>query len=764
MHRFFTLFCLLGCLTCSFHSFSQVGVGEWRSHISYNTIRSLAASPEVIYASSGVGVQIYRKNEDQFQHLSTVNGLSAASISEMYYSNRWERLFIGYKSGAMDVLKNEEITDYSQISEQSFYSNTVINHFMDFRELLLLGTDFGVVEFDPTAGEFLNTYNLRDGAIISVYDLAMDADFIYAASQKGVFFAPKDADLTRPTNWTRMDFLVEFDQPYNTLEVFNGELVVNYSNDQGNDRVYLVENNSSAQLLSNASETVEDIDVSNDLLYIATNQSLDIYNSQLTQTASYSAALGSDLSPLSVLTDNSSLWLGDAHLGLLKHSSGESFLSFRKNGPPSNSVFRSVARSESAYFSGGGYKKNMAKNNLPAWLAIYNENTWSGKQYSELEDLTDIAVDPGDPAHVYAGSWGGGLAEFSNLERVSTFDESNSALSTGNEGDVRVHKLIFDEQNNLWMINHDTEHPVVVKTNENEWVKHEYDVLRYYQIGDFVLDAQNSFKWGFLPENNAVFVIDDNGTPSVTSDDRVKVEKPLDQNGNLYDYKNDDIYAMAQDLAGYIWIATEGGMLVETNPSSYFRDEAFKPSRVTISENGNSNYLLRDNEVTDILVDPGNRKWIATARSGVFLFSEEGSNMVKHFTTENSPLFSNTIYDISLEEENGELFFVTSKGLISYRGEASRSANDFKDAYVFPNPVKPGYEGPITITGLIENVNVKITDISGNLVYETVSQGGQAIWHGKSLSGRKVSSGVYLVFISNEDGSKTHIEKILFIK
>jgi hypothetical protein len=138
--------------------------------------------------------------------------------------------------------------------------------------------------------------------------------------------------------------------------------------------------------------------------------------------------------------------------------------------------------------------------------------------------------------------------------------------------------------------------------------------------------------------------------------------------------------------------------------------------------------------------------------------------MLHHFTENNSPLLSDAVIDMTLEEKAGEVFFITKKGLISYRGEASESKEDFSEAYVFPNPVKPDYNGPITITGLIDDVNVKITDISGNLVYETVSEGGQAIWYGKNLDGRKVSSGVYLAFITNEDGSKTHVEKILFIK
>jgi hypothetical protein len=146
------------------------------------------------------------------------------------------------------------------------------------------------------------------------------------------------------------------------------------------------------------------------------------------------------------------------------------------------------------------------------------------------------------------------------------------------------------------------------------------------------------------------------------------------------------------------------------------------------------------------------------------VFSPNAERLVSHFTVNNSPILSNTVNTLAMNEENGEIFMGTSEGIVSYRSKTSGAKDDFSETYVFPNPVRPGYDGPITITGLIDGVNIKITDISGNLVYETVSEGGQAIWYGKTLNGRKVSSGVYLVFITNEDGSKTHIEKILFIK
>ncbi len=119
-----------------------------------------------------------------------------------------------------------------------------------------------------------------------------------------------------------------------------------------------------------------------------------------------------------------------------------------------------------------------------------------------------------------------------------------------------------------------------------------------------------------------------------------------------------------------------------------------------------------------------------------FCVSPDGQEQIYHFTEENSPLFSNIVSSIAINGE-GEVFMGTSKGIISFRAEASPPNVVYTDVYAYPNPVRQGFEGSIGIKGLIKDANVKITDISGNLVYETRSLGGQAIWNGKTLTGKE---------------------------
>jgi len=184
-----------------------------------------------------------------------------------------------------------------------------------------------------------------------------------------------------------------------------------------------------------------------------------------------------------------------------------------------------------------------------------------------------------------------------------------------------------------------------------------------------------------------------------------------------------------------------------------------------VEQDGHFQYLLETEVVTAIAVDGANRKWIGTQKAGVFLMSEDGTEQILHFDENSSPLLSNNITSIAINHETGEVFFGTDKGIISYKSTATKGSDKFKkeDVYAYPNPVREDYEGIIAIKGLVTNAVVKITDISGTLIYETIAEGGQAIWNGKNFNGEKAHTGVYLVFASNEDGSETIVTKILVI-
>lgn len=254
------------------------------------------------------------------------------------------------------------------------------------------------------------------------------------------------------------------------------------------------------------------------------------------------------------------------------------------------------------------------------------------------------------------------------------------------------------------------------------------------------------------------------GTLNDPSDDQVKVLGTGAGNGNLPGSK---VYSMATDKNGEVWVGTDAGIAVFYNPANIFTSGSdFDAQQILVPRNdgsGLADILLGSATVTAITVDGANRKWIGTKKSGVFLLSSDGLKQIYHFTTANSPLLSNDITGITIDKD-GEVFIGTQKGLISFRGTATEGNTTNSNVYAFPNPVRENYTGPIAIKGLVTDADVKITDTYGNLVYETMANGGEAIWNGDNLDHQRVSTGVYLVFITNKDGSQTLVTKILVIR
>ena len=231
--------------------------------------------------------------------------------------------------------------------------------------------------------------------------------------------------------------------------------------------------------------------------------------------------------------------------------------------------------------------------------------------------------------------------------------------------------------------------------------------------------------------------------------------------GNL---PSPDVRSIAVDNKNQLWIGTNKGLRVLSNVGNYQTEGQMTANPIIILDDNLAQELLYEQFITDIAVDGANNKWIGTADSGLFLVSPNGQETKYHFTISNSPLPSNNINDIDINSATGEVFIATAKGLVSFKGTATAANDDLSNAYVYPNPVRPEYQGTVKIAGLLDKATIKITDIEGNLVYETTSNGGTIEWDTTAFGKYKVASGVYMIFISAEDGVETKVKKVMIIR
>jgi ligand-binding sensor domain-containing protein len=371
-------------------------------------------------------------------------------------------------------------------------------------------------------------------------------------------------------------------------------------------------------------------------------------------------------------------------------------------------------------------------------------------------------IDPDNNNHIFVSTWGGGLLEYENNSLLKQYTESNSPLQNIIPGRpyVRICGLALDRSKNLWLTQTGVPGSIKVLKADGTWIANPV-TIDAPTIGDIII-TKTGHKWIILPRGYGLFVLDDNNTPDVFSDDRYKKLLVQDTGNQTISF----VYSITEDLDGNIWIGTDQGPLIYYNPEKVF-DSDLEANRIKISRNDGTDQadiVLKTETITSIAVDGANRKWLGTTSSGAYLLSPDGTTQIKNYNEQNSLLFSNSIVTLAVDNKTGEVWFGTLKGVQSVRGDAMSGGEKFKNVYTFPNPVREDFTGNVTITGLIKDSQIRITDISGNLVYETVSDGGQATWDLKNYTGRHVATGVYLVFCASKDGSQSFVTKMLVIK
>ena len=283
-----------------------------------------------------------------------------------------------------------------------------------------------------------------------------------------------------------------------------------------------------------------------------------------------------------------------------------------------------------------------------------------------------------------------------------------------------------------------------------------------------ILITQKGYRWVNIPRvSPGIFVFDDKGTIDDATDDVSNFFSLFsDADGKTIEVSA--YYCMTEDKNGTIWMGTDKGPVICTVPSRAIESPGslYCSYIVRPLDDGTSNgYRLLENEkINAIAIDGGNRKWLGTESSGVFLLSEDGMETIAHFTTENSPILSNTIQSIAINNITGEVFIGTDKGLVSYMGDAIEGKKDYSEVRAYPNPVRPEYNDQVTVTGLMEQSNVKITDLNGNIIYQATSVGGQLTWNCRNRKGERVASGIYLVLATTPDAGESVVTKIMVIK
>ncbi|TDD99804.1 type IX secretion system anionic LPS delivery protein PorZ [Flavobacterium cellulosilyticum] len=750
--------------------FLQFGFAQnnllWQGYFSYNSIKDISASPTTIFAASENALFSKNLNSGQLKTTNTIDGLSGQTITSLYYSVVSNKTIVGYENGLMIVINEKDgsmLNVVDVISKQLPSNLKKINHFMEYNGIVYVSCDFGIVQFNLSTMLFGDTYFIgNNGAEESVRQTAVFNGFIYAATANGI----RKADITSKN-------LVDFNQwsqiatgSWSSVETFNTELLA--INSSG----YIYKFNSSLNSFTGfiqLSQTSSDMRAIANYLIVTTLNSVYIYNNQLALIRQINSAQipESNINFVCATSIGDVIYIGTKENGIYSTTilTTTTFENTLPSGPSRNNIFSFQTTSNELWAVYGDYAGDYNPYPLDSYgISKYNEKGWLNIPYEKVlgaKSIVRVMINPNNENEVYMGSGYSGLLKVENDIPTVLYNQNNSALEditfiNGYRNDVRINGGAFDKSGNLWVNNTLVVNGLKQLKANGQWQSYSLasivDKYTNTSFGRLIID-KNSTKWWCS-----------NFEGVLSYNESTNKFKKITFGTDLGNLPSPDVRAIAIDNNNQLWIGTAKGLRVLSNVSSFQSDDQMTTKSIIILEEGVAQELMYEQFITDIAVDGANYKWIGTADSGVFLVSTNGQETKYHFTTTNSPLPSNVINDIDINSATGEVFIATSKGMVSFKGTATKANEDLNSAYVYPNPVRPDYTGTVKIAGLLDKATVKITDIEGNLVYETTSEGGTIEWDTTVFGKNKVASGVYMIFISAQDGIETKVKKVMIIR
>ena len=742
--------------------FSQdVPVGHWKDYLAYNQTTDVAIAEEKIYCVAQGGLYFYNTLDNSVNRVSKINGLSDNEITQIAYNTQNKTLVIGYENCNIDLLQNDDVYNISDIKRKEINGLKKINNIYFDANLAYLSCTFGLVVLDLIRKETKDTYKIgENGEFKEINQASIINNNIYVATSEGIYWAEKDnlflSDFGQWTKDTLFENIALINESYKSINNLNGNAIAIV--DLEEDSILIKNNN--WEKFSPTSLYRPNVKETDFGLYIAdSNRIVNINNSlQINEILVSGNAYACDFKNIN------EAWVADNSNGLVNYTNETISDVISVNSPKTNDIYSLEIIDEKLFICHGGHM-NFAVNQLNNdGVSYLTNNDWKNLNFDQLNRARDIVAVTSFNEKDYYASWYNGISVMQNDSHIIKYgyDNTGGILDTTfySNNRIQISDLKFDNNNNLWGLNSQVQKPLFVKTANNEWysfsMNQNIDGLYFDEL---IIDRMNN-KWGIIFEKG-LFVYNDNNTIENVQDDEYKILNNSIGNGNLASNK---IRTIELDLDGEIWVGSDLGVSVFYNPELVFSGYNFDSQQILIQEGEYGQYLLSSEKINCIKVDGANRKWIGTEAAGVYLLSEDGTEEIHHFTKDNSPLFSNKIIDIAINDKNGEVFIGTNKGLISYRSDATKGEIAQSETHVFPNPVRENYSGNIAINKLIKNAKVKITDLNGELVYQTTARGGQANWDGNNYSGERVGSGIYLVFSTDENGYEKMISKILFIK
>lgn len=748
-------------------------IGEWQVYPSYWKATQNIAVGSTIYSLMNGRLLRYDAEDKSVKTYDSLHDLNDVNITKMGYSAEAKRLILAYDTGNIDLLDDKDnVLNIASLMNANNISSKTITDIIVLGSTAYLTTGFGFITIDLKEGIVLDTYRLG----WTVNTLCFAYNQIYLSTTVGIYYADADANLHSASSWQKGAFpannfykLICFDNNiYGLRTNYNGLL-------------QLLKNGDAANWIER--DAVSSLTLLNDgKMAVAKNNCITIYSDAKTSTTYSIDATCLDFNQGS----KGVYWASAENDGLKAYKLADD--AFKATGEtiqpnsPKNNLCSDIHFVGNRLLVAGG--TNSFNDRIEATAMIFEDGKWTNLVETPLDTrpLTGINTvrlvqDPNDDNHFFAGSSRNGLKEYRDGKLIKIYNSDNSPLYRVKTvaADYQYYYLYdaatclhYDADGNLWMANQLTDSVVCYITPKGKWGRIQFnEIAEAEYVSAMQVTSSGVHFLGCRSGNgpNGLFGFTTTSNLGKTTQHKL-ISHIINQDGAAV---NQNIcYAITEDMLGSVWLGTENGLFVIDDPTTFFDDD-FRFTQIKIARNdgsGLADYMLNGVTIYSIAVDGGNRKWIGTKGNGVYLVSADGTELIHHFTKENSPLLSNNVTSVAVNATSGLVMIGTDAGLCSFMSDATEAEEELDGSNViaYPNPVRPDYNGPIRIEGLTFNAEVKILSSTGQLVWSGVSNGGTYTWNGCNKQGRRVSSGVYHVVANTEDGGKAVVCRIIVIK
>lgn len=756
-------------LLFAWHSSAQE-IGKWNVYPSYwNATQNMVAG-NIVYSLCGNNLLTYDTEDTSVRTFNCLEHLNGVHIACMNYNKQTHTLVLVYTDGGIDLLNDDGSIHYLPDLKEKAIANKDVNSVQTEGYMAYLCTGFGYIELDLKEKVLRNTYNLG----LNTRSIVLLENNIYLGTTKGIYTCPLDKNKLQKDNWKAIST-----SNFANLTHFDGMLW-----GQAYQKVYSINPITGKHSVA-SQELARFLRNCGDYLIWASEEAICICTAQKQITIIKQQNNWHDVS-----YQNGSFWVSQGDEGLhcytiqgttLTHKAGP----IQPNSPKRDLSYRMQWVGNNLLVAGGINTVDAIYNNPTAM--ILKDGEWTNfqemplkeitKQYPNLRlaNTTALVQDPQDHTHHFAALHRNGLCEYRDGKFVKFYNSDNSPLRSILPNSANYYNYVscagiqYDMDGNLWMLCSETHNIIRILKADGKWTSLHYDEIDSVSLCDDYLMHSSGLMFlnSRRTERRGFFGFDTSGTLDTQRDDRHILRSTIiNQDGTSY--SPDEFYCMTEDLDGRIWCGTNLGVFVIEDATSFF-DNDFRFEQIKISRNdgsGLADYLLNGVAISCITIDGANRKWIGTHTDGLYLISADGTEMLHHFTTSDSPLISNTIQCVAVHPTTGVVMIGTDMGLCSYTADATEAAEDMNadDVLVYPNPVKPDYNGTIAVRGLSMDAEVKILSSTGQLVWSGVSAGGTFTWDGRTQKGRRVASGVYHIVANNAEGKKAIVARIVIIR